>query len=434
MKAPVLQPRLPLLREAANTGSSVGITKAHDSRELELGIDLAFHYDRKAVVEAAVDAREIECSVLGNDEPAASVAGEIIRATSSMTTRRSISRTGRGSSSQRRFRGGRRGGEPNRGGSVPGRGRGRDGPGRFLPGSTHRRAVPERAEHHPGFHAHQHVSQALGSERDPLFRAPGPPHRARLGAAQGQTALRHRFPSSPGRPEALTNRRAEIIVTSLGRREFESFRHGRQRGPGSESALPSHPDHDCPSGLLPAVQGRGPGGRIPTTPPTPGKTGRISRLSPMRSCWSRPPTGFGFRGWSFCSISTACRAMRSASPARTSFSGTRTAASIAAGSSPTVDLNLDHVVPLSRGGKSTWDKRGVLLRSLQFPQGRAAAQRGGDAPRQDSGPPAVASLREALAHASPATSPGEISWTSPTGTPSSSTEVRRGPPMLAAAR
>jgi D-alanine-D-alanine ligase len=68
----------PCFVKPANTGSSVGITKAHDSRELERGMDLAFRYDRKAVVEAAVDAREIECSVLGNDDPAASVVGEII--------------------------------------------------------------------------------------------------------------------------------------------------------------------------------------------------------------------------------------------------------------------------------------------------------------------------------------------------------------------
>jgi len=62
----------------ANTGSSVGITKAHDARELEDGLDLAFRYDRKAVVEAAVDARELECSVLGNDDPIASVPGEVV--------------------------------------------------------------------------------------------------------------------------------------------------------------------------------------------------------------------------------------------------------------------------------------------------------------------------------------------------------------------
>jgi D-alanine-D-alanine ligase len=68
----------PCFVKPANTGSSVGITKAHDSRELDLGLEQAFRYDRKAVVEAAVDARELECSVLGNDEPVASVPGEVI--------------------------------------------------------------------------------------------------------------------------------------------------------------------------------------------------------------------------------------------------------------------------------------------------------------------------------------------------------------------
>jgi D-alanine-D-alanine ligase len=68
----------PCFLKPANTGSSVGITKAHDSRELERGMDLALRYDRKAVAEAGVDAREVECSVLGNDDPVASVAGEIV--------------------------------------------------------------------------------------------------------------------------------------------------------------------------------------------------------------------------------------------------------------------------------------------------------------------------------------------------------------------
>jgi D-alanine-D-alanine ligase len=68
----------PCFAKPANTGSSVGITKAHDSRELERGLDLAFRYDRKAVVEAGVDAREVECSVLGNDQPIASAVGEIV--------------------------------------------------------------------------------------------------------------------------------------------------------------------------------------------------------------------------------------------------------------------------------------------------------------------------------------------------------------------
>jgi len=68
----------PCFVKPANTGSSVGITKAHDPREMERGLDLAFRYDRKAVAEAGVDARELECSVLGNDDPLASVVGEIV--------------------------------------------------------------------------------------------------------------------------------------------------------------------------------------------------------------------------------------------------------------------------------------------------------------------------------------------------------------------
>ena len=68
----------PTFVKPANTGSSVGISKARDRDELERGLEEAFRYDRKAVVEAAVDAREIECSILGNDDPIASVPGEIV--------------------------------------------------------------------------------------------------------------------------------------------------------------------------------------------------------------------------------------------------------------------------------------------------------------------------------------------------------------------
>jgi D-alanine-D-alanine ligase len=68
----------PCFVKPANTGSSVGISKARDAQQLADGIALAFRYDRKVVVEAAVDAREIECSVLGNDDPIASVPGEIV--------------------------------------------------------------------------------------------------------------------------------------------------------------------------------------------------------------------------------------------------------------------------------------------------------------------------------------------------------------------
>ena len=62
----------------ANLGSSVGISKAVDKPSLERGIDLAAQYDRKIIVEETVDAREIECAVLGNDEPTASLPGEYV--------------------------------------------------------------------------------------------------------------------------------------------------------------------------------------------------------------------------------------------------------------------------------------------------------------------------------------------------------------------
>lgn len=68
----------PCFVKPANLGSSVGINKAHDRSELGAALDEAARYDRKLVVEVAIDAREIEVSVLGNDEPIASVPGEIV--------------------------------------------------------------------------------------------------------------------------------------------------------------------------------------------------------------------------------------------------------------------------------------------------------------------------------------------------------------------
>ncbi|MHB0884957.1 MAG: D-alanine--D-alanine ligase family protein [Bacillota bacterium] len=68
----------PVFIKPANLGSSVGISKAHDQGELRKAIDLAARYDRRILAEKAVDAREIECSVLGNDDPVASVPGEVV--------------------------------------------------------------------------------------------------------------------------------------------------------------------------------------------------------------------------------------------------------------------------------------------------------------------------------------------------------------------
>jgi len=75
--------KYPVFVKPANLGSSVGISKAHDGKELGPAIEEAAKFDRKIVIEEGVGgkkskAREIECSVLGNDEPVASVPGEIV--------------------------------------------------------------------------------------------------------------------------------------------------------------------------------------------------------------------------------------------------------------------------------------------------------------------------------------------------------------------
>ncbi len=68
----------PVFVKPANLGSSVGITKARNREELLYALETAAKYDRKIIVEASVNCREIECAVLGNEEPKASVVGEIL--------------------------------------------------------------------------------------------------------------------------------------------------------------------------------------------------------------------------------------------------------------------------------------------------------------------------------------------------------------------
>lgn len=68
----------PCFTKPANLGSSVGVSKANNRQELELGLQTACRYDAKLIVERGVDARELEVGVLGNDEPIASVVGEIL--------------------------------------------------------------------------------------------------------------------------------------------------------------------------------------------------------------------------------------------------------------------------------------------------------------------------------------------------------------------
>jgi len=62
----------------ANLGSSVGISRAVDQKEFVKAVETAFQYDTKIVIEEEVKGREIECAILGNEDPAASIPGEII--------------------------------------------------------------------------------------------------------------------------------------------------------------------------------------------------------------------------------------------------------------------------------------------------------------------------------------------------------------------
>ena len=68
----------PVFVKPSNLGSSVGITKVRDFSRLEPAIEEAFLYDRKILVEEGIQGRELECSVLGNEDPKASLPGEVI--------------------------------------------------------------------------------------------------------------------------------------------------------------------------------------------------------------------------------------------------------------------------------------------------------------------------------------------------------------------
>jgi D-alanine-D-alanine ligase len=68
----------PMFVKPANLGSSVGISKAHNEKELEQAFHLAAQYDRKVIIESGIEGRELECSVLGNEAPIASLPCEIL--------------------------------------------------------------------------------------------------------------------------------------------------------------------------------------------------------------------------------------------------------------------------------------------------------------------------------------------------------------------
>jgi D-alanine-D-alanine ligase len=68
----------PAFSKPANLGSSVGVCKIHSEAEFDEAVICSAEFDRKIVIEKGIDAREIECAVLGNDDPQASTVGEVI--------------------------------------------------------------------------------------------------------------------------------------------------------------------------------------------------------------------------------------------------------------------------------------------------------------------------------------------------------------------
>ena len=157
----------PVFVKPANLGSSVGISKAEIDAEFADAMALALQFDRKIVIEAAVpNAREIECAVLGNDEPEASVPGEIVPSREFYDYEAKYLDEGSKlliPAPLDRDAGRRSPPAVDRG--VPGRRRRRH-VARGLPdGARQRRDLPQRGEHHPGLHDHQHVSEDVGSQR-----------------------------------------------------------------------------------------------------------------------------------------------------------------------------------------------------------------------------------------------------------------------------
>jgi D-alanine-D-alanine ligase len=68
----------PMFSKPANLGSSVGVCKIRSEKEFESALNYSAQFDRKVLIEKGIDARELECAILGNDEPQASVVGEVI--------------------------------------------------------------------------------------------------------------------------------------------------------------------------------------------------------------------------------------------------------------------------------------------------------------------------------------------------------------------
>ena len=177
--------RYPVFVKPANTGSSVGISKVHSRGELAPALLLAAEFDRKVIIEQGVPrAREIECSVLGNDVPEASVPGEVIPSNEFYDYNAKYVDGKSASVIPARIPGRRR---PDGAAACAPRLHGHrlrgDGARGFLRHEREAEGVSQRSQHDPRVHGDKHVSENVGGVRSFVPRAPRPAYRACHGAS-----------------------------------------------------------------------------------------------------------------------------------------------------------------------------------------------------------------------------------------------------------
>ena len=156
----------PVFVKPANLGSSVGISKAQSPEDLDSGARLAAEFDRKLIIERGIVGRELECSVLGNDAPVASLPCEILpsRDFYDYEDKYLLDKAGYPGSRGSARRSYRRN-PPARRRLLSGSGMRGHGPRRFPAGERNRQDLRQRDQHHPRLHLDQHVPEDVGGHR-----------------------------------------------------------------------------------------------------------------------------------------------------------------------------------------------------------------------------------------------------------------------------
>ena len=186
--------KYPVFVKPANLGSSVGISKAHDRKELGPAIAEAAKFDRKIVIEEGVGgkknkAREMECAVLGNDDPKASVAGEIVPCKEFYDyDAKYLVEGSEGGDPREDHESGNEDRAAPRHRRLPGRRLHRPGARRFSDGPQIAQDFRQRDQHHARLHRHQHVSQTVGRDRSIVSRPDRPPDSTRHRTPRRQEA------------------------------------------------------------------------------------------------------------------------------------------------------------------------------------------------------------------------------------------------------